>query len=206
MLRKFLLYFKLLVVLFCIIIFNGCTSIRILWGNGSGSLKTYQYSQYSKKEVNNAIQCFYKAYNKYIPPEKYKTSMIHYYPDLKSTASQKANADTVQFHFYVINENKENILYWTSFVGPAENEWLKKPTELALVGYEMNSKQIMDKDYGLFKFKFKSRDKNIKLFETEILPKIRYYLEHPEECEQRLPTYLQLVIDNLREKKSESNN
>ena len=151
-------------------------------GGHTGQLKSFAYTNYSKKEVNHAIQCLFKKHTDLVPPLKYKSSMIHYYRDLYTPESRAMNADTVQFHFYIKTENGNEVLFWLGFsYYDIIKEWEDKPSELVLIGYRENENGMKtQKDFGIFKpIRF---DKKIKLFEKEILPKIKYFLEHPEEC------------------------
>jgi hypothetical protein len=97
--------------------------------------------------------------------------VIHYYSDLSYPESRRVNADTVQFHFYVKTNEGDKILYWTGFAG-LEEEWLRKSTELALVGYKKNGGRMnIHEDFK--NERAIKKDPYIKLFETEILPKIK---------------------------------
>ena len=150
---------------------SSCFLTILPFSGGTGKLKLYTYEEYSKKELNNAIQCFYKKHPQYIPPQKYKNTMIHYYSDLSDPESRRVNADTVQVHFYVKTNEGDEILYWTVFTG-LQKEWMSKSTKLALVGYKKKSEKLLI--YEDFKNeRVIKKDINIKIFESEILPKIK---------------------------------
>lgn len=156
------------------LLLNSCFLTILPFSGGTGKLKLYTYEDYSKKELNNAIQCFYKKHPQYIPPEKYKNTMIHYYSDLSDPESRRVNADTVQFHFYVKTNEGDEILYWTRLSGLQEN-WISKPSELALKGYKKNSEKLLiHEDFK--NERVIKKDINIKIFESEILPKLQEYL------------------------------
>ncbi len=107
--------------------------------------------------------------------------------------NQKYITQSITLRYYTIINLKEKGI-WQKYVKNVKDRenydnWIKHPENYPEPpNIEMDSifltprKSIDDRDYGIFKFKLKSKDKNIKLFEAEILPKIRYYLEHPEEC------------------------
>jgi hypothetical protein len=178
---RFLGYTTLLIFL------SSCGIIAGIFMNkfvgGTGKLKLYTYSEYTKKEFNDAVQCVYKNYSQYIPPEKYKNTMIHFYSNLSSPESRRFNADTVQFHFYVKTITGDEILFWTAFVGLEENWNTLKyeygiSCELGLRGYEKNEEGLLiHEDFK--NEKAIKKDPYIKLFETEILPKIQGYLVNP---------------------------
>lgn len=162
------------------LLLNSCFLTILPFSGGTGKLKLYTYDEHTKKEFNEAVQCVYKKYPKYTPPVKYKNTMIHYYSNLGSPESRRVNADTVQFHFYVKTNEGDEILFWTGFVGLAENWNTLKyeygaSCELALIGYKKNDGILVIHE------KFKNqraikKDINIKIFESEILPKIQEYL------------------------------
>ncbi|HBX49744.1 MAG TPA: hypothetical protein DEH02_01595 [Bacteroidales bacterium] len=176
--NKYQLLLKLIIIFFVSIFLNGCFALSFV-GGGTGLLKSFVFSENSKKDINTAIHCLFSKYPQYIPPDKYENSMIHMWPDLSTPDSRRFNADTVQFHFYIKTESGREILFWTRFRG-LEEEWLSKAPELALIGYKEKKGLQTNSDFGIFRPIW--ADKNVKLFQKEILPKIEYLLKHPTEC------------------------
>lgn len=165
---------------------SGCGFFAGTFVGGTGKLNAYSFEKHTKKEFYQAIQCMYKSYPQFYPPSTINPhSLIHHYQDLSSPESKRINADSVQFHFYLKTSTNE-LLYWTSFIGLEENWKVTKyeygvACELALIGFKLDNS-----GWKTFEnFKNKKRIKNdpcIKLFESEILSKIIYFLEHPSDC------------------------
>lgn len=135
-----------------------------------GKIKGYEFD-YSKKEVNSAIQTFYHENSEYIVPEEFEDYIWHY--GAKNTSDSwiiEANADSVSFHFF---DSKNKTIFWTSFSGHSD-EWYDNECELALIGYvQIGNVWIMNESLN------KSEKKRVeKYFEEAILEKIEKILEN----------------------------
>lgn len=158
-------------LIFCLLLTCSGCCIRLLFFTGGGDkiIKSYALKTNTKNETNNAIKCLFINHNEYKVPDSVKPHLlIHNYSDLSTLKSQEWNADSINFHFYVKKENKE-YLFWTRFRGLADN-W-------DVTQYEYGTACIISIKgiTELNNHEYKKRVA-IKLFETEILPKIQEYL------------------------------
>jgi len=172
--NSFIYLFFIVIIIFT---FNSCGYIMSLCfmgsftNNGIELLKVYEYNGKSKKDVNNAVKYLFIKYSEYIPTKNYEQSMIHNYMDLSSIESRAWNADSVNFHFVLKNEEGKEIFYWTRFGGLQDN-WLNDSCFLVLKSYQIEKKEVIIKKDMDFK-----NDIYIKLFEKEILTKVQYFLD-----------------------------
>jgi uncharacterized protein YceK len=162
-----------------------------------GSLKSYyKFDSYTKNDIDKSIKCVLTNKPELIVPDSIpRERLIHGgFTDLSQPRAQQRNADSVSFHFFVRGElGEDSFLYWAWLMGLEEN-WNKTRDEcgydcvyLILGGYSNSApgwKWENTRTHGSTR---RERKKAIEIFETNVLSKINYYLEHPEDCNANSP-------------------
>lgn len=135
-----------------------------------GKIKGYQLN-YSKYEVNQAMQTFYEKHPEHIVPNQFE-SMVnpHFFGSPDDDRINRLNADSVNFDFYF---EQYNMILWSSFVG-SEKNWKKKPCELVFEGYLVISEGKWKFNNDLTK---EEKQNTTNYFEKEILVKLQEILE-----------------------------
>ncbi len=169
-------------VVFCLL-FTSCVYIGLLnIGVGQSAIKGYKFPNHTKNEIRQSIECLFKNHSIFKVPNTIDSNfLIHKYSSPGTPEFNRWNADSVNFHFFIVSE-KDSFLLWTRFSGLMDN-WDESETEFGhtgvLVIYGVSINKSGWKQKGDSEFKRSDRRKSIKLFETEILPKINEYLVKP---------------------------
>lgn len=138
-----------------------------------GKIKGYELN-YTKYDVNQAVQKFYVKYPERVIPNQFrKLGTPHIFGSKQDDKINRLNADSVSFDFFF---EKENMIIWM-FITGAEENWNKKPCEIQFVGL------IIIKD-GNWKYKddlsMEEKQKATNFFENEILIKLERILKNPD--------------------------
>lgn len=151
-------------------------------GAGYSAIKDYEFPNHTKNEIRQSIVCVFKNSPEYKVPITIDANfLIHEYSSPGTPEHNRWNADSVNFHFFIVSET-DSFLLWTRFSGLMDN-WNEAETNygitgvIDIMGVSINKLKWMKK--GDTKFKRSDRKKSVKLFETEILPKINEYLTNP---------------------------
>lgn len=170
-------------VVFFLLMFSGCAFISLLnIGVGQEAIEEYQFPMFTKNEIRQSIKCVFEKTPQYKVPNTIDSNFfIHSYSSPGTPEFNRWNADSINFYFYNIIET-DTLILWTRFSGLMDN-WNNPKTEFGLTGIlviygvsfnELEWKQKGDKDFSRLEKK-----RTINLFETEILPKIKFYLSKP---------------------------